>query len=199
MKKLIYLGHPGIVAILAFFMQLFTIKSPEFGSSGIKVFYSWIGFAAWGSYFLAGCTFKGGLKVVGCWAGGIVSSICIIYTGTILQGVIHPVAAWSIAVGFIAFFMILFENVSVVDMIPAWFIGAGCFFGLNTMISTLSAASALPADDGSNMYRVVGAVVISCIVGQIFGYMTIYLRSGYGNILEKDNAVDEGNIGVKAA
>lgn len=194
MKNLIYLGHPGIVAVLAFFMQLLTIKSPEFGISGIKLFYSWIGFAAWGSYFLAGCTFKGGLKVVGCWAAGIISSICIIYIGTILQGIIHPVVAWSIAVGFIAFFMILFENVSVVDMIPAWFIGAGCFFGLNSMISSLSASSALSADDGSNMYRVAVAVIISCIVGQIFGHVTIYLRTGYGNIFEKDSRLNEGNI-----
>ena len=62
------------------------------------------------------------------------------------------------------------------------------------MISSLSAASALSADDGSNMFRVAVAVIISCIVGQIFGYVTIYLRTGYGNIFEKGNNFNEGNI-----
>lgn len=184
MNTLKYLGHPGIVAILAGIMQFLAIKSPQFGETGIGMFHAWIGFAGWGSYFLAGCTPKGGVKVVSCWIGGIIASISLILFGSMLQGIMPATVAWTIATGVIAFFMICFEKVPALDMIPAWFIAAACFFGYNTMVGSLVAAGSFPADDGSNMYKAAGAVIISCIVGQIFGYVTILARTAYGKLLQ---------------
>ena len=162
MKFIKFLPHAGIIAVLAGLMQLLDLK--------MELFSAWVGFAAWACYFLNGCSIKGGSKVVGCWVTGVIASVLIIEFGKYLTGTSgSALIGLPVSVGIIAFFVILFEKVPALDFIPAWFIGAACFFGYNTIV----------AGD----YKVsVPAILISCVIGQIFGYVTVTLRTAYGKI-----------------
>ena len=162
--------HALIIAILAGLMQLIDLQTGNY-------FYAWIGFAAWACYFLAGCTPKGAAKVIGCWVAGVIASIAIIELGTYLTGVSGNASiGFPVAVGFIAFFVILFEKVPALDMIPAWFIGAACYFATT---STGAITNGTHADFAK-------VVLISCVVGQVFGYVTVWARTAYGNLVATD-------------
>ena len=162
MKFIKFLPHAGIIAVLAGLLQYIDIKVP--------LIVAWIGFAAWACYFLAGCTIKGGAKVIGCWVAGVLASVLIIELGKWLTGVTgSPAAGFPIAVGFIAFFVILFEKVPALNMIPAWFIGAACFFAFN------------PSPDMAGYKVSVPTVLLTCVLGQIFGVVTVFLRTQYAN------------------
>jgi hypothetical protein len=162
-----FVPHALIIAILAGLMQLLDIQAGDW-------FYAWIGFAAWACYFLAGCTVKGGVKVVSCWVGGLIASIAIIELGLILtQATGSPSIGFPISVGFIAFFVILCEKVPPLDFIPAWFVGAACFFGANNLL-------------GGDYAKSAPVLVISCLVGQIFGVVTVALRTKYGSMVSSD-------------
>lgn len=178
-----YLGHPFLTALLAGLMQLIAMKcSYTYLGTDVAFFIAWAGFAAWACYFLAGCTPKGGLKVIGCWAGGVIGSIAIIELGLKLCGTMDPLAAFPIAVFIIAFFVVCFEKVQALNMIPAWFVGAACFFAYHSMISgALTAAKAT----SMQIHLVAGsAILVSCVVGQIFGVVTVTIRGKYAQLVE---------------
>ncbi len=163
MKMIKFLPHAGIIAVLAALMQFADIKIAQFSA--------WVGFAAWACYFLNGCTIKGGLKAIGCWVAGVVASIMIIELGQFLSGHFGAEIGFPVAVGLIAFCVILFEKVPALDWIPGWFIGAACFFGYNTI--------------AEGDYKVsVPLILISCVVGQLFGWVTVFLRTAYGKAVE---------------
>ncbi len=171
MKMVKFLPHAAIIAVLAGLMQFMDIK--------IELFCAWVGFAAWACYFLNGCSVKGGAKVIGCWVAGVIASVAIIELGTLLTGAAGGNAqlGFPVAVAIIAFFVILFEKVPALDFIPGWFVGAACFFGYNT----------IAAGD----YKVsVPAILISCIIGQVFGWVTVYLRTAYGKVSEPEAAAE---------
>jgi len=162
-----FVPHALIIAILAGLMQLLDIQAGDW-------FYAWIGFAAWACYFLAGCNVKGGVKVVSCWVAGLIASIAIIELGLILtQATGSPSIGFPVSVAFIAFFVILCEKVPPLDFIPAWFIGAACFFGANNLL-------------GGDYAKSAPVLVISCLVGQIFGVVTVALRTKYGSMVSSD-------------
>jgi hypothetical protein len=162
MKFVKFLPHAGIIAVLAGLMQFMDLK--------IGMFSAWVGFAAWACYFLNGCTVKGGAKVVSCWITGVIASIMIIELGKALTGASgSPLVGFPVSVAFIAFFVILFEKVPALDFIPAWFVGAACFFGYNTIAEGNYAVS-------------VPTILISCVIGQCFGWVTVFLRTAYGKI-----------------
>lgn len=167
MKFIKFLPHAGIIAILAALMQFLDIKFVQFSA--------WVGFAAWACYFLKGCTIKGGLQVIGVWVAGVIASILIIELGTRLSVCMDASIGFPLAVGFIAFFVILFEKVPGLDFIPGWFVGAACFFGYNTIAEGDYSVS-------------VPVIVISCIGGQIFGWVTVYLRTAYSKVSEPKEA-----------
>lgn len=155
--------HALIIAILAGLMQFLDMKTGNY-------FYGWIGFAAWACYFLNGCTPKGGAKVIGCWVAGVIASIAIIELGMFLTGAADSaLVGFPVAVGFIAFFVILFEKVPALDFIPAWFIGAACYFATDKYLPCHCQRAQV--------------VLISCVVGQIFGYVTVFARTKYGNMI----------------
>lgn len=170
-----FLPHAGIIALLAALMQFMDMSS-DFGAEGAQThyFYGWAGFAAWACYFLNGCTVKGGAKVIGCWVAGVIASIAIYELAGLLCGMAEPKIAVSAAVGIVAFFVILFEKVPALDFIPAWFIGAACFFAMTNHVN---------AGDWS---KSVAPILISCVIGQIFGYVTVALRTAYGNIIDNN-------------
>ncbi|VGO13743.1 hypothetical protein PDESU_02300 [Pontiella desulfatans] len=165
MKMIKFLPHAGIIAVLAGVMQFMDIK--------IALFCAWVGFAAWACYFLNGCTIKGGLKVIGCWVAGVIASVGIIELGKFLTGTFGGNAAvgFPVAVSLIAFLVILFEKVPALDFIPGWFVGAACFFGYNTIAEGNYAVS-------------VPVILVSCVIGQVFGYVTVALRTAYAKASE---------------
>ena len=163
MKLLRFMPHAAIIAVLAALMQLMDIKIPLFAA--------WVGFAAWACYFLNGCTVKGGLKVIGCWVAGVAASVLIIELGTFFSSGMGATAGFPLAVGIIAFLVILFELVPPLDFIPGWFVGAACFFGYNTIAEGDYSVS-------------VPLILITCVVGQVFGFVTVYLRTAYAKASE---------------
>jgi hypothetical protein len=171
MKMIKFLPHAGIIAILAGLMQFMDIK--------IAMFSAWVGFAAWACYFLNGCTVKGGAKVISCWGAGVVASVMIIELGKFLTEAMggNAQVGFPIAVAIIAFFVILFEKVPALDFIPGWFVGAACFFGYNTIAEGNYAIS-------------VPAILVSCVVGQVFGFVAVYLRTAYGKASEPAAAAE---------
>ncbi|NWK57177.1 DUF1097 domain-containing protein [Verrucomicrobiaceae bacterium N1E253] len=159
--------HALIIALLAGLMQLLDLQSGGY-------FFAWVGFAAWACYFLAGCTPKGGVKVISCWVTGVIASVAIIELGLKLtEASGNASVGFPIAVGFIAFFVILFEKVPGLDFIPAWFVGAACFFGANNLL-------------GGDYSKSIPVILISCVVGQIFGVVTVALRTKYGAMVDAE-------------
>lgn len=159
--------HALIIAVLAGLMQLLDLQMGD-------LFFAWIGFGAWACYFLAGCTIKGGIKVISCWVAGLIASIAIIELGIVLTEMTgSPSIGFPISVGLIAFFVILCEKVPELDFIPAWFIGAACFFASNNLF-------------GGDYNKSVPVLLISCLVGQVFGVITVFLRTKYGSMIESE-------------
>ena len=165
MKGLVkFMPHAGIIGVLAALMQFLDL-------SKVIPFSAWVGFAGWACYFLNGCTIKGGIKVIGCWVGGVIASIAIIELGKYLSGHFGAEIGFPISVGLIAFLVILFEKVPALDFIPGWFVGAACFFGYNTI--------------ANGDYKVsVSVVLISCVVAQLFGLVTVAARTVYGKMVD---------------
>lgn len=162
-----FLPHALIIGILAGLMQLLDLSSN--GN-----FVAWIGFASWACYFLAGCTLSGGRKVTLCWLAGMIAAVAIIELGTNLTNTFNNAKiGFPLAVGAIAFVVILFEKVNFLNMIPAWFIGAACFFGINNFLN-------------GEYEKSIPALVISLFVGQIFGIVTVFLRGKYANCCENN-------------
>ena len=165
MKSFIhFIPHAGIIGVLAGLMQWLDLMQPV-------PFSAWVGFAAWACYFLNGCNVQGGFKVMGCWTAGVAASILIIELGTGLSAEMGPKVGFPVAVGLIAFFVILFEKVPFLSFIPGWFIGAACFFGYNTIVGGKYAVS-------------VPLILVSCVIGQLFGWVTVRLRTSYGKMME---------------
>lgn len=158
-----YLLRPLIIGVLAALMQLLAVLSPNQGHPEKLTFLSWIGFAAWACYFLAGGTIKGGIKVTSCWLAGVIASVGIVALGCFLSNKGLGTAAFPIAVGVVAFGVFCFEKVPALDMIPAWFVGAACFFGLN------------PGQDVMVNVNLGITTMIACLIAQVFGYVTVHL------------------------
>ena len=155
-----FLPHALIIAVLGGLMN--------FLDQNFSMLYTWIGFAGWASYFFNGGTVKGGAEVVTCWTGGVIASVIIVHFGTYLTATTgSSLIGFPLAVFCIAFCIILFEKVPGMHVIPAWFIGSACFFGLHSGDYTVS----------------VPGVLVSCVVGQIFGYVSILVRTAYGNAI----------------
>jgi hypothetical protein len=169
MKLVKFLPHAGIIGILAAIMQFMDMK--------IDLFVGWVGFAAWACYFLNGCTVKGGAKVIGCWIGGVVASVMIIEFGKFLTGATsgNALLGFPVSVGVVASLVILFEKVPVLSFIPGWFVAAACFFGYNNFVE-------------GDYSKSVPAVLLSCVIAQIFGYVTVSLRTAYGKAVEEAGA-----------
>jgi len=173
MKDIIkFSPHALIIAVLAGLMQLLDLKMGD-------LFYAWVGFAAWACYFLAGCNIKGAVKVSSCWVAGVIASVAIIELGGFMTGLTgSPSIGFPVSVAVIAFFVILFEKVPALDFIPAWFIGAACFFAANNLLQ-------------GDYQKSVPVILISCLIAQVFGWVTVTLRTQYeGMVSEPDTTSD---------
>lgn len=144
----------------------------------------WITFQAWAVYFLAGCTPMGGVKAFIGYVTGIVASIAIIEIMKPLG--IQPVFGMNIAMALAVFIVvipaIMTENLK--NFIPGLFIGAGAFFG--SMEAAAGAAkTAECACSCSPYFFAARTVLVYCLVGQVFGWVTVLCRGRYEASLAK--------------
>ena len=163
---------PIFVAIQAASMMLLApfIKTLGVGEGGLA---TWIAFQAWAMYFLAGCKVKTALKVLVGYVGGIAASIVIFELGDYLAVGAGMDFYWgyAIAVLIIVVPVISMEKVPGLNLIPAWFIGAGVFFGIMGLLNY---------DHNVAGYKTaVVPEVVACAVGLAYGWVTVTFRGWY--------------------
>ncbi|MBT3278009.1 MAG: DUF1097 domain-containing protein [Phycisphaerales bacterium] len=137
-------------------------------------------FQAWAMYFMAGCTILGGLKVLVGYAGGIAASIFILEVMNFSPANFKWMMALAVFV--IVIPVIMAERVKLINHVPAWFVGSGMFFVLRNF----------PAPTGQAMDPRWAAhcdtamlVLTACLIGQIFGIITVWCRMAYEGMLPK--------------
>ena len=151
------------------------------GGPGLLTF---VTFQAWAVYFAAGCTPKNGLKVILAYASGIIASILIMLMGDAMVPCLG-VYAYAIAVFIVVIPAISLEKVPMFDFIPGLFIGSGMFFAIMRLGGTVGlneAGQAVQigiAHDMPGFLSVAVPELIACIVGQVFGYITVLWRGAY--------------------
>jgi hypothetical protein len=184
---------PVGIAILAFFLMLVDLGFAKAFDGAKDYFVVWIAFQAWAMYFMAGCTYKDGVKVFLGYLGGAVASVAIMEMAggmTVLGAMAVPIAVLIVVVP-----VICSERVPMFDFVPAWFVGAGAFFGLTELQGIASSqriadatVAALKAGTGVEEitdlaawgHMDVGiACLLSCVVGMIFGVVTVIGRKKY--------------------
>ena len=119
----------------------------------------YISFVAWAVYFFAGCTLKGGIKAAIGYVVGILISIVIMNLAGVFGGL--GFFAVPLAVLIIVFGWLYLQKVPWVDMIPAMFVAAGCYFGIMTYVPDAAFCTAACVE------------LIYGFMGLLFGWLTI--------------------------
>jgi drug/metabolite transporter (DMT)-like permease len=169
LKKFVVI--PLIIAVLAFLIQIVDqLLSPCMNPLPNNGF-CWIAFQAWAVYFLAGCTVTGGIKSLIGYAVGITGSIVIMN----LAGVFSVLGFFSVpvAVALIACALIFLERTTWLNFIPSMFIGAGAFFAFMSYVP------------GATYVNAAITEIVYCLLGLIFGFTTIVLRTAYEKRVNK--------------
>lgn len=174
---------PIFVAFQAFTMMVIApyIPGNSIGGGGLMACFA---FQAWAMYFLAGCTPKMAGKVFLGYVGGIVASIAIFELGKLLGGLFPEGSVWglNLAVFVVVIFVIAAEKVPGFDFVPSYFIGAGAYFALMTYCAPAEGVSTF-----SWYLQVATPVLIACVVGLIYGWVTVTVRVWYeGKVTPKE-------------
>jgi hypothetical protein len=161
-----FLPIPLFIAVLATTLVMLDLQPNPL----IPHLWTWISFQAWAMYFLAGCTLKGGAKVLLGYLGGALASMAIMkLIGLIGQWSpsLAGTPALALSVFVVVIGVICAERVPMFNFVPSWFIGAGVFFGVMNLdkTATFNSASA--------------HLMISCAVGLVYGVVTVLIRSRY--------------------
>lgn len=166
MSYLKFLPIALFIACQATFMM---IIEPSLG------FVSWIAFQSWAVYFLAGCNFQGGIKTLICYFGGAIASIVIMEGAAFFanSGLGSGINLY-LAVFIVVVLVLSCERIPAIDFIPAWFIGAGVFFGLMNLDTFAAGATAY-----ERYMQTTGNLMYGCAVGLVFGFVTVTFRSWY--------------------
>ena len=126
----------------------------------------WISFQAWAMYFLGGCTPKGGLRAFIGYMLGMLASIAIIFCG----GQLGALGFWAMPLVLLVLVpIILYLDIApeMINFVPAVFVGAGVFFGIMSYIPGATFTNALISEG------------IYCVIGLLFGFITILFRTWY--------------------
>jgi hypothetical protein len=167
MKIMKYLPHPGIIAALVIVLMTLEMLIPQY-------LISWIAFQTWALYFIAGGTVPQGIKAGACYICGILAAILIMVLVGALAGTLGK-ATLPLVCSAVTFAAICFEKVKPLDNIPAWFIGAGAYFGLANVLGA-------KFQYGPAMVTVVATLVI----GMLLGFITVTARTKYGAWAEQE-------------
>jgi len=164
---------PVFIAVLATTLVLLDLQPNPL----IPHLWSWISFQAWAMYFLAGCTLKGGAKVFLGYLGGALASIAIIeLKGLIGQWAQLPgTPALAISVFLVVIAVISAERVPMFNFVPAWFIGAGVYFGVMTLAGKMTPEEKQNVTFASTTIL----LMVSCAVGLVYGVVTVLIRGKY--------------------
>ena len=164
-KKFIVI--PVIIAALAALLQVTDqlIGQTSFFSRWNG--FGWLSFQAWALYFLGGGTVKGGVRVLLAYIAGMVGSILIMAFGGCLDGAGLGFWAMPLSLLIIVIPVICLERVPWFDFIPALFIGAGAFFAIMSYVPETTFCRAFAVE------------LTYCVIGLIFGYVTVWLRTRY--------------------
>lgn len=168
-----FFGIPVFISILAVTLVMLDGVIP---ATKIPFLWTWITFQAWATYFLAGCNVKGGVKVMAGYLGGAVASVAIMELMGLLAPSLGNPAALAVAVFIVVLGVISAERVPWFDFVPAWFIGAGVFFGVMNLNTTWQWGG----ETAWSKYLEAGTfLMVSCLVGQIYGWVTVFCRVKY--------------------
>jgi len=175
-----YIIIPLFIAFQAFSMMLIAPYFPgtpkEMGGGLV----TWISFQAWAMYFLAGCTPKMGLKTLVGYVGGIIASIAIFELGFKAFGSMNVAdgTPWGLylAVFIVVVFVISAEKVPGIDFVPAYFVGAGVFFGLMTYLTPPPGVEKLSLAWYGTLTL---PEMIACVMGLIYGWWTVTFKTWY--------------------
>ncbi len=178
MKFSKFIVIPVMIAILAAIVQLIDQTFQGAGSCDYFIAgsgFGWLTFQAWALYFIAGCNIKGGVQVLIAYIAGIIGSIAIIAFAGWLASVGVP-GFWATPLSLIILVIpvICLERVNV--MIPGLFVGAGAYFAIMTF---------QPAGAATTYVNAAGTELVYCLVGLIFGWITVTLRVAYENCVNK--------------
>jgi len=160
---------PLFIAVLATTLVMLDLPSNPL----IPHLWTWISFQAWAMYFLAGGTLKGGAKVFLGYLGGALASAAIIELGgpsSLIGQWIPQLAgtpALAIAVFVVVVGVISAERVPMFNFVPAWFIGAGVYFGVMNL------------EKGATHVSTTTHLMVSCAVGLVYGVVTVLIRGKY--------------------
>lgn len=178
MKFQQFIVIPVIVASLAFTIQVLDQLLAGFMPVAGNVGFGWIAFIAWAMYFMAGCTLEGGKKTFCGYISGIVASIAIMELGSALTG--FGFFAFPLAIFVVVVPCICLERLPPFDFVPALFVGAGTFFGFMSYVS------------GATYMTATITELVYCVIGLIFGWMTVSLRGRYEAYIEEHKASHKG-------
>lgn len=157
---------PLFIAVLASTLVMLDLQPDPL----IPHLWTWISFQAWAMYFLAGCTLKGGAKVFLGYLGGGLASIAIMeLIGVIGQGIpqLAGTPALAISVFVVVIAVISAERVPMFNFVPAWFVGAGVYFGVMNL------------QQGATHVSTSTHLMVSCAVGLVYGLVTVLIRGKY--------------------
>lgn len=170
MKFSKFIVIPVLIAALAALVQIIDQLFQAGGNCEFFIAnsgFGWLTFQAWACYFFAGCNIKGGLQVLVAYIAGIVGSILIIALGGwFAENGIGSFWATPLSLMILVIPVICLERVKV--MIPALFVGAGAFFAIMTF-----------QPEGATFISAAGTELIYCLVGLVFGWITVSLRVAY--------------------
>ncbi len=176
MKFSKFIVIPIMIAVLAAIVQVIDQSMQAVGGCSHFIGgtgFGWLTFQAWATYFLAGCDIKGGVQVLIGYIAGIIGSILIIMFAGWLGSVGVP-GFWATPLSLLILVIpvICLERVNV--MIPALFVGAGAFFAIMTF-----------QPEGTTFLSASITEVIYCLVGLVFGWITVTLRVAYENSVKE--------------
>jgi len=157
---------PLFISVLATTLVLLDLQPNPL----IPHLWTWISFQAWAMYFLAGCTLKGGAKVFLGYLGGALASMAIMKLIGVINQEIPQLAgtpALAISVFVVVIAVISAERVPMFNFVPAWFIGAGVYFGVMNL------------EKGATHPSTTIHLMVSCAVGLVYGVVTVLIRTKY--------------------
>lgn len=166
MKFSKFIVVPVIIAVLAAILQVVDQLISQTACFSAWSGFGWVSFQAWAMYFLGGCTVKGGVRAFLGYFSGIVASILIMTLGGVLAA---SLGFWAVplALFVVVIPVICLERVPWFDFIPALFVGAGAFFAFMSYVPQVTFCKAM------------GVELMYCIIGLLFGYVTVFLRTKY--------------------
>lgn len=173
MKFSKFIVIPVMIAALACLLQIVDQVLGQTGWFITQTGFGWLSFQAWALYFLAGCNVKGGVRVFLSYVSGIVGSILILsFAGWLAE---KGLGFWSTPLSLLILVIpvICLERVPWFDLIPGLFIGAGAFFAIMTYVPTATFCTAMTTE------------LTFCLIGLIFGWITVSLRVAYENKVAK--------------